>query len=39
MADRFLEAMDRGLWSPRANSAYERLAALASRRPARKEIA
>ena len=39
MADRFLEAMDRGLWSPRANSAYERLAALASGRPARKEIA
>lgn len=39
MADRFLEAMDRGLWSPRANSAYERLEALASRRPARKEIA
>ncbi|WP_336799835.1 cobaltochelatase subunit CobN [Kaistia sp. MMO-174] len=39
MADRFLEAMDRGLWSPRANSAYERLAALASRRDAGKEIA
>jgi cobaltochelatase CobN len=39
MADRFLEAMDRGLWSPRANSAYERLAKLASRREARKEIA
>ncbi|MCX5521057.1 cobaltochelatase subunit CobN [Kaistia defluvii] len=39
MADRFLEAMDRGLWSPRANSAYERLAALASRRSERKEIA
>jgi cobaltochelatase CobN len=39
MADRFLEAMDRGLWSPRANSAYERLAGLASSRPARKEIA
>ena len=33
MADRFLEAMDRGLWSPRANSAYERLAALASAVP------
>jgi cobaltochelatase CobN len=39
MADRFLEAMERGLWSPRANSAYQRLAALASRRDARKEFA
>ena len=39
MADRFLEAMERGLWSPRANSAYERLAALAARRDARKEFA
>ncbi|MBN9021065.1 MAG: cobaltochelatase subunit CobN, partial [Rhizobiales bacterium] len=29
MAARFAEAMDRGLWSPRHNSAHARLATLA----------
>jgi cobaltochelatase CobN len=28
MAARFREAIDRGLWAPRANSAYDRLSAL-----------
>ena len=28
MAARFREAIDRGLWSPRSNSAYDRLSAL-----------
>jgi len=28
MADRLLEAMDRGLWRPRANAAYGDLVAL-----------
>jgi cobaltochelatase CobN len=32
MAARFAEAMARGLWSPRHNSAHDRLAALAGRR-------
>ena len=26
--ERFREAIDRGLWSPRSNSAYDRLSAL-----------
>ncbi len=30
MAARLLEAMDRGLWRPRANAAYEDLAGLRS---------
>jgi cobaltochelatase CobN len=36
MAARFREAIDRGLWSPRANSAYDRLSALVG---AQKEAA
>ncbi|MEQ9691468.1 MAG: cobaltochelatase subunit CobN, partial [Bauldia litoralis] len=28
MAARFREAIDRGLWSPRSNSAYDRLSSL-----------
>jgi cobaltochelatase CobN len=28
MAERLMEAMDRGLWRPRANAAYEDLARL-----------
>jgi cobaltochelatase CobN len=28
MAARFREAIDRGLWSPRSNSAHDRLVAL-----------
>jgi cobaltochelatase CobN len=28
IAERFREAIDRGLWSPRSNSAYDRLSAL-----------
>ena len=28
MAERLLEAMERGLWRPRANAAFEDLAAL-----------
>ena len=31
MADRFCEAVDRGLWSPRSNSAYTELSALAGK--------
>ena len=30
MAARFRDAIDRGLWSPRSNSAYERLSGLMS---------
>ena len=36
MAARFREAIDRGLWSPRLNSAYDRLSALID---ARREAA
>jgi cobaltochelatase CobN len=32
MAERFREAIDRGLWSPRSNSAYDRLSALIEKR-------
>jgi len=32
MASRFREAIDRGLWSPRLNSAYDRLSALIDQR-------
>ena len=32
MAARFREAIDRGLWSPRLNSAYDRLSALIDQR-------
>jgi cobaltochelatase CobN len=32
MAARFREAIDRGLWSPRLNSAYDRLSALVAER-------
>ena len=32
MAARFREAVDRGLWSPRLNSAYDRLSALIDQR-------
>ena len=32
MAARFREAIDRGLWSPRSNSAYDRLSALIQQR-------
>jgi cobaltochelatase CobN len=31
IADRFREAVDRGLWAPRRNSAYEELRALSAR--------
>ena len=31
MAARFREAIDRGLWSPRSNSAYDRLSSLIAR--------
>ena len=31
IAARFREAIDRGLWSPRSNSAYDRLSALSDR--------
>ncbi|MGE0256422.1 MAG: cobaltochelatase subunit CobN [Alphaproteobacteria bacterium] len=34
MAQRFLEAIDRALWTPRANSARDRLAAMAAQRTA-----
>jgi cobaltochelatase CobN len=34
MAARFREAIDRGLWSPRSNSAYDRLTTLIARREA-----
>ena len=33
MAERFLEARERGLWQARSNSAYARLSDLAGRRP------
>ena len=36
MAARFREAIDRGLWAPRLNSAYDRLSALID---ARREAA
>ena len=36
IAARFREAIDRGLWSPRSNSAYDRLSALVA---AEKEAA
>jgi cobaltochelatase CobN len=32
IAARFREAIDRGLWSPRSNSAYDRLSALIAER-------
>jgi cobaltochelatase CobN len=32
MAARFREAIDRGLWAPRQNSAYDRLSALIAER-------
>jgi cobaltochelatase CobN len=32
MAARFREAVDRGLWAPRQNSAYDRLSALMATR-------
>jgi cobaltochelatase CobN len=31
IASRFCEAVDRGLWAPRRNSAYDELQALAGR--------
>ena len=34
MAARFREAMERGLWSPRHNSAHDRLAKFAGRKEA-----
>jgi cobaltochelatase CobN len=37
MAARFREAIERGLWAPRANSAYDRLSALIAE--ARQEAA
>ena len=37
MAARFREAIDRGLWAPRSNSAYDRLSVLISE--GRKEAA
>ncbi|MSO80768.1 MAG: cobaltochelatase subunit CobN [Alphaproteobacteria bacterium] len=37
MAQRFLEAIDRALWTPRANSARDRLTGLAAQRASRVE--